>query len=172
MRGRPTAFCALALVAIAIPTAVAYAASTRAEYVAQVEPICQAAQKPTIKAFISVFKSLPKGDDRITKSEAHKADRALGRLYTRISVIFGATTVQISSVAPAAGDESAVATWLAGRNQAQALGLQAGRAAKHLKVEKGAKLADRAVAASDQAAQSVSGFGFRTCAFSWGDAEA
>jgi hypothetical protein len=162
---------ALVLLVSAVAASSAHATASRAEYVAQVEPFCQAAQKPTAKAFIAVIKSIPTDQDRITKSVAHRADRALGRLYVRISVIFGHTTAQISSVSPPPGDETTVSSWLAGRNQAQAWGLQAGRAAKHLKVGRAAKVANRAVSASDEAAQLVSGFGFRFCTFSWGDAE-
>jgi hypothetical protein len=162
---------AIALIALAITANSAIGAATRSEFVAQVEPFCQAAQKPTIKAYLAAFKNIPRDQDRITKSVARRADRSLGRLYVRISEIFGHTSAAISSVSPPPDDEATVSSWLAGRNQAQMLGLQAGRAAKHLKVSRAAKLGERASSASDQAAQLVAGFGFRFCTFSWGDAE-
>jgi hypothetical protein len=163
---------AITVTALAITTSFASAAATRAEYVAQVEPICRDAQKPTFKAYSALFKATPTaGQTQINKAVARRADRALGRFYTRISNIFGLTTSQIASITPAPGDEGTVAAWLAGRSQAQMLGLQAGRAAKHLKVRRATRLTSRATSASDQAAALVSTFGFKFCAFSLGDAE-
>jgi hypothetical protein len=163
----------VALIVVALSAAPARAASSRAEFVAQVEPICQAAQKPTFKAYGRLFKSIPTTADtqHPTKRVIRKADRALGRFYTQISGIYGRTSGRIASVPPAPGDESAVASWLAGRSQAVTLGLAAGRAARHLKVGQASRLADRAIAASDTAVRSVSDFGFHVCAFSFGHAE-
>jgi hypothetical protein len=58
---------AIGLVALAIPPS-AHAASSRAEYVAQVEPICQAAQKPTFKAYTRTFKEIPTVADKGIKA--------------------------------------------------------------------------------------------------------
>lgn len=127
----------------------------------------------SIKAYAGLFKSIPTVDDpeHLTKRLVRKADRALGRFYTRISGIYGRTSGRIASVPPAPGDESAVATWLDGRSGAVTLGLAAGRAARQLKVGQASRLADRAIAASDTAVGGVSDFGFHVCAFSLGHAE-
>jgi hypothetical protein len=163
---------AIALLATVTTVATAYAASTRAEYVGQAEPMCQAAQKPTFKAYSALFKAIPTADqDQLNKAVVRRADRALGRFYIRISNIFGLTSAQIAALVPAPADEATVAAWLAGRDQAKTFGLQAGRAAKHLKLIRARRLANRAVSASEQAAELVSTFGFKFCAFSWGDAE-
>jgi hypothetical protein len=50
----------VALIVLAGVAAPARAATTRAEYVAQAEPICQAAQKPTIKAYVVADGRLPR----------------------------------------------------------------------------------------------------------------
>lgn len=163
---------AFGLVALAIaPTA--HAASSRAEYVAQVEPICQAAQVPTFKAYFGSSKGIPTGldPDHLTKRDVRKVDRALGRLYTRVSKVYGRTSVRIGAIAPAPGDETAVAAWLTGRAQAQALWLRAGRAARHLKVRRADGLSQKGIETSDAASRNVSGYGFHFCTFSIGDAE-
>jgi hypothetical protein len=160
---------------MAITASPAAAASTRAEYVAQVEPLCQSAQKPTFKAYFRFAKAFRKlglnGEDiDVSKQTARRVNRLAGAFYTRISNIYGRTTSQIAGVAPAPGDEAAVASWLEGRNQAAALGLQAGRAAKHQKSRGATRLVFRAVSASEQAAGSVSTFGLKYCALPFGEA--
>jgi hypothetical protein len=151
----------------------AHAASSRAEYVAQVEPICQAAQKPTFKAYARAFKELPSVEDldHLTRRELRRIDRAQGRLYSRIATVYGRTSARIRAVSPAPGDEAIIASWLSGRAQAQTLMLQAGRLARHLKARRSYLVASRATAASDTAARSVSDFSFHFCTFSIGDAE-
>jgi hypothetical protein len=160
------------LVALAIAPP-AHAASSRAEYVAQVEPICEGAQKPTFKAYLGSFKGVPPIDDREhpTQRESHQVDRALGRLYSRVAGIYGRTSSRIGAVSPAPGDEAAVAAWLAGRAQAQALWLRAGRAARHLKARRADGLTQKGIKVSDSASRNVSEFGFHFCTFSIGDAE-
>jgi hypothetical protein len=157
--GSPTGLIAAAiiLVALAIFSAPAYAASTRAEYVAQVEPICHAAQKPTFKAYGALFKGLSKaglvGDQpEISRKTRRISARLLGTFYLRISNVYASTTAQISAVLPAPGDEAAVTRRLDGRNQAATLGAQAGRAAKHQKVRRAARLVNNAASLGDEAA--------------------
>jgi hypothetical protein len=169
--GKPIAI-AIGLIALA-NTPAAYAASSRAEYVAQVEPICKAAQRPTFKVYGRLFKEAPTVEDldHITKREVRRADRALGRFYTGIATVYGRTSARIGAVPPAPGDEPTIAAWLSGRAQAQTLMLQAGRVARHLKVRRADRLANQGIAASDAASKNVSGFGFHFCTFSIGDAE-
>lgn len=166
------------LVAFAAATSaqVAHAAATRAEYVAQVEPICKAAQKPTIKAYASLFKGFHQvgfsGDNPDVSKRATKlGNRLIGTFYLRVSNVYGRTTAQIATVSAAPGDETAVAAWLAGRNRAVLLGAQAGRAARHQKVERSTGLVNKAESASEEAAKSVEGYGFNFCAFALGDVE-
>jgi hypothetical protein len=167
---------AIAAIALAIIAAPASAAASRAEWVAQVEPICHAAQKPTFKAYHAFFRGLDKlglvgGSPEISKRQARSSDRLLGTFYLHATNIYSRTTAQLSTVAPGPGDESAIGAWIAGRNQASLLGTQAGRAAKHLKVKRAFHLADRAVTAGDDATTPVAGFGLHFCALGWGEAE-
>jgi hypothetical protein len=165
---------AIVTIVAAIAAAPASAATTRAEWVAQVEPICQAAQKPTSKAYSSFFKGLDKlglvGDDpEVSKRDARISDRLLGTFYVRASDIYSRTTAQLTAVAPGPGDESAVAEWIAGRNQTSLLGAQAGRAAKHRKLKRAFHLADRAVTAGERAPGPVAGFGLHFCALGFAE---
>jgi hypothetical protein len=96
---------AIALLATVTTVATADAASTRAEYVGQAEPMCQAAQKPTVKAYSALFKAIPTAkQDQLNKAVVRRADRALGRFYIRISNIFGLTSAQIAALVPAPAD--------------------------------------------------------------------
>jgi hypothetical protein len=167
---------ATAVVALATRAAAAGAASTRAEYVAQVEPICERSQKPTIKAYTALFRGLKKaglvGDDpNVSKRTARRGTRLLGTTYMRVSSIYARTTAEIATVSAAPGDEASVANWLAGRNRAAQLGAQAGRAAKHQKVGYAIRLVDRGVSVSEEGAKSVAGYGFKFCALPLGEAE-
>jgi hypothetical protein len=106
---------AITLIALAIEPATAPAASSRAEYVTQVVPICQSAKKPVFKAFGQYYKRAK----RLGGNDA--SDRALrgptSHLYTRWASIYGRVTGQIAAISPAPGDEQIVATWLADRGQ-------------------------------------------------------
>jgi hypothetical protein len=164
---------AISLAACTFIAAPSRAASTRTEYVAQVELICKADQIPIAKSYFGLFNATPTvGDsDHPTKHDRRRAAHALGRFYTRISNLYGRTSGEIGAVPPAPGDETTIAAWLTGRAQAQALWLRAGRAARHLKEKRATRLVNRGIAASDAAARNVSTFGFHFCTFSIGDAE-
>lgn len=166
----------VALIGLAVMAAPANATATRAEYVAQVEPICESAQKPTFKAYFAFAKGFRKaglnGDDPdVSKRIMRISDRLLAVFYLRVSNIYARTTSRITAVPPAAGDEQTVAAWLAGRTRAALLGSQAGRAAKHRKVKRAAHLLDQGIAASQDGAKLVSDYGFKFCALPLGEAQ-
>jgi hypothetical protein len=101
----------LCVLGLAAPS---YGASTRAEYVAQVDPVCQASH--------SRQKTLNQAYQRKTKAliargaETDPPSRALLRLtlrfYDRIARIQRAANRDVSSVPPAPGDEQAVTQWV------------------------------------------------------------
>jgi hypothetical protein len=174
-RARLVVLASMITFALAASSPKADAAATRAEYVAQVEPICHAAQAPTFKAYSALFKA----GNKIRASEragnfqgaVRLTERALGRFYAKVSAIYAATTIRLSTVTPAPGDESTVAGWLAGRNQAIPIGIQASRAAKHGKVKLAARLSNQAVLTSERAASLVATYGLTYCALPWAEAQ-
>jgi hypothetical protein len=106
---------AVPVVLLALGAATAYGASTRAEYVTQVVPICQSAKKPVFKAFGRYSKQVK----RLGGNQA--SDRALrgptSHLYLRWASIYGRVTEQLVSIPPPPGDEQTVAAWLGDRGQ-------------------------------------------------------
>jgi hypothetical protein len=154
-RGRRVALAfGLALIAITAFAAPAGAASTRAEYVVQIEPICQSAKKPAIKTFTQVIKFSDKLgiDDRedLEKKQIKRKVRALtSRLYLDWAAIYGGVTERVAAVPPAPGDEGAIANWLDSRRTVTADLETAARAYKHGKeklVKRIGRQADRAIA--------------------------
>jgi hypothetical protein len=155
----------IAATALAIATTSASAATTRAEYVAQVDPICHAAAKPTAKVANRFLKDL----GRIGKAENPSKKRAkaflneLARVLTRLSSIEANVTVQVATVPPAPGDEPTVSAWLQGRTQYSQLTAQGARAFRHHKFLAAANLLQQADTALAQEQQTISGFGFQHC---------
>jgi hypothetical protein len=101
---------AMAVIALAI-TATAHAASTRAEYVAQVDPICQTAT-------VQVRRALNKHHlkNAILLDDLGSGDRkAELRIVKQLHILhrFGAPAVeQIAAVPAPPGDEAVIARWV------------------------------------------------------------
>ena len=116
---------------IAVWAAPADAASTRAEYVAQVEPICRANLGPwqqTYAAEVRAFKKWArlstKGTLKAWVNQTHKYARALERHVQ----VHNTLTDQISAVPPPPEDGQLVATWLMLRNEFERLAQSAAQA--------------------------------------------
>jgi hypothetical protein len=160
--------------AAAVLAAPAEAASTHAEYVAQVEHICQATDKPTVKAYKGFFKAIAKSGQRQAFEEAQNDDddvRALEvslgpflKFYARISNIYGRETTQIAAIPAAPGDELAVAQWLDNRARAKATMDRGLRAAKNRKFRFAKHLISSALTKSSNAPLATIGdFDFKAC---------
>jgi hypothetical protein len=124
MSGGHAGFMAIAagLVAMAIPVAPASAASTRAEYVAQVDPICQAGLAQETAAARPLVKKLHRLKKHARSREARRrADkrrmRAVARFYDFVAVVEQGVTAQIASIPPAIEDTSLVQVWLRARGE-------------------------------------------------------
>jgi hypothetical protein len=101
--------------ALATLASEASANATRAEYAAEVNPICQAGNDRAQKAGKAFIKNAPKGDG----PKALKAFfRGILRLFNRVIGIERTTLRQIAPIAPAPGDEAVVAAFLANRGDA------------------------------------------------------
>jgi hypothetical protein len=90
----------------------ASAAATRAEYVAQVNPICKQANTQSGKVFSRAIKG--QNPDQIKPGVLTKALKRVNRITRK-------TTNRIAGVPAAPGDEALVAEWVASRRHSQRL---------------------------------------------------
>jgi hypothetical protein len=156
---------AIAVGLLAIPLvaiAPAGAASTRAEYVAQVDPMCTANLGPwqkSVAADVNTYKKWVRlnktGTFKAWMRQTHKHARALKR---HVHVHAGLTD-QISAVLPAAEDAQLVASWLTYRDQYERLTQSAAKAFDAFKFKKSNKLTGRAIKRSDKEWDAASSLG-------------
>lgn len=160
---------AITMIALAITAPKADAAATRAEYVAQVDPICLAAAKPEGKLLIAYFKAFARLGKGVAQGASPKqATKRLvaksARLMTRIITIEQGVTAQIEAVSPPPPDAGTVALWLEKRKLAEQTALSGTRALKHRKIVSFNAQLDRADAIDREGRILVAGFGFQYCA--------
>jgi hypothetical protein len=154
---------------IAVWAVPADAASTRAEYIAQVDPICATYVGPendASKGFIKNAKRLGRvGNSGNTKAFVRQVKRTAGSL-NRLAQIDLALNDQIAAVPPPAADAATIGAWLDGRKQADGLLASAASALGHFKSRLFLKRFKRTFAVNDAANELVSGFGFQVCGVS------
>ena len=167
-RRRPLIALAITAIALAITVPPAYGASTRAEYVAQVDPICQTAAKPEAKAYYGqvranrkLYLQIQAGVPR-RRAYEHYFRRAV-RFIRRRERVYSGETTQISAVPPAPGDEQVVGQWLQKRVESAELLDRAIVAAHRRKFSNMAGFEDFAGAAEADGENFVADFGFRYC---------
>jgi hypothetical protein len=153
---------------IAASAAPADAASTRAEYIAQVDPICQSfvglennayrAYRRNSKRWFHLASS---GTLKAWLSASRRTSKTLMRL-TRIDV---SLNHQIAAVLPPAADAGTIGTWLNYRRRADAFSAAAAAALNHPLVQVGEyfKRIKRTNASIAAAQRAVDGFGFQVC---------
>jgi hypothetical protein len=157
----------LAAIAIgAVGAAPAEAAATRAEYIAQADPICAAA-KPTIDQAFAVYNRQYKRWVHLAGHGTLKAwlrqTRRTAAALNRANQAEISLTAQLVAVPPAPGDEGTIGSWLAQRRQADSLGVAAATALKRIQVGKFFKLARRSDKAASAGVQIAQGIGFTVC---------
>jgi hypothetical protein len=116
---------ALVLVASAAFAPSANAATTRAEYVAKVDPICQAGLAQEGAAAKPLTKKLKRLDRQFKKAHSRKArrriDRREGRLLTHyfdfVAAVEQGVNSQIATIPPAIEDTSLIQVWLRARSE-------------------------------------------------------
>jgi hypothetical protein len=108
---------AITLVALAITAGTASAATTRADYVAQVDPICQSAQAQEVVAAQPFVTALRREKKHRSRKTSRKADRALVLYFPQYSAIERAADAQIAMVPPAPDDISLIQVWLRARGE-------------------------------------------------------
>jgi hypothetical protein len=143
------------------------AASTRAEYVAQVDPICQAFRGPAssadsayIKNYKRLFRVARKGT---VKAFVRQTNRTAGSLL-RFTQIHMSVTDQIATVPAAAADAGTVNTWLNYRRQSDAFSTSAASALRQFKFKRFFRQNDDAGAAEAAGRATIAPFGFQVCA--------
>lgn len=160
---------ALSVIALTISATTAQGAATRAEYVAQVDPICQAAAKPEgklVTAYLKAFARLGKGvaNGGSAKQATKRLVAKSARLMRRIVTIEQGVTTQIDAVSPPPSDAGTVAIWLEKRKVAEQTVLSGIRALKHRKIASFDARLDRAAAIDREGRILVADFGFQFCA--------
>jgi hypothetical protein len=153
----------------------ASAAATRSEYVAQVDHVCSAA-RPQLKAAQRKIARIAKSIGSValkvpvtgasTKAVLRKLNRlskSLARVGRSSTVVWSTMVEGIATIPAAAGDEGAVAQWVAGLRQYLGLLAASNRAAKHGKLLRSLSLIDQAQKALDFGGGAVQGFGIAVC---------
>jgi hypothetical protein len=156
---------AISVIALAITATTAIAASSRAEYVAQVDPICQSEQAQE-KAVIG---PATKRVQRIEKrgldldKESKLVDPIIARGYDRLVAIQRDTDSMIASIPPAPGDEAVVSSWLGQRAAFTELFQRSAHAIAHQHHRRFFNLLFKAIGVEESAAESIQEFGFASC---------
>jgi hypothetical protein len=167
-RGLTADSCTAIAVIVVLAPADANAASTRAEYIAQVDPICQAFVDPE-NAALRAYRKNAKRWDRLASKGTLKAwlkqTRRVSRSLLRLTQLDTTLNDQIAAVPPPAADAGAIATWLNARVQANAFAASAAAALNRPvpAINKYFKLIDRANAALAASTRAIAGFGFQVC---------
>jgi hypothetical protein len=161
-----TAVAAAAIALTILLPSTAGAASTRAEYIAQVDPICTSYAGPlgnAFKAYHRNFKSM----NRHAKSGTAKAFlKSLRRTAASLNVVaqLHATMIeQIAAVPPAAADVPIIDNWLNALRLEQSNELGASSALLHFKIGAFFKRLNQADGAVNAAGDAIRGFGFAAC---------
>jgi hypothetical protein len=150
----------LAIPLVAIPAA--QAASTRAEYIAQVDPMCRANLGPwqkTVSADVKTYKIWVRLNNKGTFKAWVRQTQKHARALKRHVQIHASLTEQISAVEPATEDAQLVDSWLMHRNEYERLTQSAAKAFDAFKFKKSNKLTGRAIKASDKEWEAASSLG-------------
>jgi hypothetical protein len=156
---------ATAVVALAIAATTAQAETTRAAWVAQVDPICHT-EHGQAKAVYRSYKNqirpfVKRGIDPEHLPKA--AVRIYVRYQDKVVRIRGSADTQISTVPPASGDEGTVSQWLRLRGVATGFIKRSTRVLSHGNSERAGKLLTKTYDREFKAEILVQDFGFNYC---------
>lgn len=156
---------ATTMIALAIAAVNASAATTRAEYIAQVEPICQTAYFAEKAAYKTLHRRIEKAAQQIRQHGRPRKDArsTLFSFYGRMRQVSRTMDAAIQPIPPAAGDEAAVQAWLAGRERSITLNARALRALRRAKSRRFLTLFFKGIDTEGAAVSSVQDFGFSYC---------
>jgi hypothetical protein len=156
---------AIAVVALAATATTAIAASTRAEYVAQVDPVCQVEQAKEKAVIGPAMRRVRHLEDRGLDPEkpAKPIARTIARGYDRLAAIQRDTDSTIASIPPAPGDEAVVSSWLGQRAAFTDHFQRSANAIAHQHRRRFVSLLFKAIEVAETAAESIQEFGFGSC---------
>jgi hypothetical protein len=163
---------AIAVIALAITAGPATAATTRAEYVAQVDPVCQAAQAQEEAAALPVSKKLKRlhKQERMKKASrkargraAKREMRLLAGFYDYVVAVEHGVNAQIATIPPAIEDTSLVQVWLRARGEALVVTQRLFRALAKGQFFAAFELLIEVETKAAEASDLVRDFGFRYC---------
>src|SRR4051794_38499458 len=167
---------AIAMIATATTPTTASAAGTRAEYVTQVDQICATTTKgfgrlgPRLKILFAPKNYAPppmSGSPTPTQKQLRQLrNRFINRLsglLANLNQSLSSTTEQIAVVAPAPGDETAVAQWVAGMRQYVTFTASSIRSLRHHKPRQALAFQSQATEALNAGGAAVQGFGLSDC---------
>jgi hypothetical protein len=160
-----TSTLAIALALAAGPSS-AGAASTRAEYIAQVDPICQSFVAPITGAFSSyhkAFKALNKHAKSGSIKSFIRSIKRTARTLDAVAQLHLSLTAQVSAVPPPAADVATINAWTTALGQEQANEVAAANALRRLKFGAFFKRLDQADSAVNAATNAIAGYGFTVC---------
>lgn len=149
---------------VSIGSTSASAASTRAEYVAQVDPICQTYVAPVQSAFVTYQRSMK----RLNRTAKSGTFRAFARSTRRVASSLGAiaqlhqTMIDQIAAVPAPPDP-AIGTWLGYLRQEQGLEAAASTAVAGFRFVPFFRLLRQADRAMSAARTASAGLGFQVC---------
>jgi hypothetical protein len=164
-RGLTAVAAAAIALTIALPST-ASAASTRAEYIAQVDPICQSFVAPLTGAFTAyhrAFKTLNKTAKSGTVKAFLRSIRRTARTLDAVAQLHLSMLQQIAAVPPPSSDLAQLNAWTTALGQEQANEVAAATALRHFKFGAFFKRLDQADAAVNAATNAITGYGFAVC---------
>ena len=177
---RPIAPGLIALaITVALPAIAAVpadAATTRAEYVTQVDQVCSRSPQssgrlgPKLKDLFSPNAPSPlplPGAPEPTEKQIHRSlnrfINRLARLLASFNQAFRSTTEQLALIPPAPCDEAAVAQWIAGLRQYATYTADSLHALRHHKPHAALAFQGLAIDALNSGGAAVQGFGISVC---------
>jgi hypothetical protein len=156
---------AIALAVILAP-ATAAADSTRPEYIAQVDPICQSYQPQLIgafKAYHRAFKVMNRRARSGTLKAFVKSVRRTAATLSTVAQLHANLIGQIAAVPPPMADAAIIATWLDAFRREQSYEVAATTALRQFKIGPFFQRLNQADGAVNDATTAISGYGFTVC---------
>jgi hypothetical protein len=161
---------AVALLAIpAVAVTPAEAASTRAEYIAQADPICQTFVGPMNQAWAAYDKNSKSAERHLKKGSYGnwvRLIRRTARSLDRLAQTRTAMVNQVATVTSPVPDTQTIGAWLSYLRQEAGFEASAASALRKLQIGKTNHRNTQADLAQEAANRALSGFGFQVCGVS------
>ena len=164
----PIALCSLTA-ACCLGVAPALAAPTRAEYIAQADPVCQSFVEPesaSLGAYHRDFKSWLRAAKKGSIKRFARLTHRLAAALLDFDRVHSSMTEQVAAIQPPDADASLIGIWLNGRRQADVLSDTAAAALNRFRVRRFFTLIRKADNVEGYGTQAINGYGFHVCGIS------